>query len=268
MSLFDAAESVNRQQAQPLAARMRPRTLEEFVGQRHFLGEGKLLRRLLAADRLGSVIFYGPPGTGKTTLARLLADALRARRIEPILTREPGGSPFAEQVRQLVLDPAIAPHSALSEALLFYAARADHVEKVIRPALVAGRWVICDRFSDSTRVYQVEAGGLPLEVFKALELIVVKLTYPDLTLILDIPAQVGLGRATTRRLARAIAGEDADAFEKRDLEYHERLRQGFLDVAKTEPRRCKVIDGTAPPEKVAAEVWAHVERRMLPPRQG
>src|SRR5262245_58903953 len=136
------------------------------------------------------ITFEGGEGSGKTTQARLLAEVLRRSGIVPILTREPGGSPFAEQVRNLILDPEVAPHGPLSEALLFYAARADHIEKVIRPSLVAGQWVICDRFSDSTRVYQVEAGGLPLDVFKALELIVVKLPYPDLTFILDVPAEV------------------------------------------------------------------------------
>jgi dTMP kinase len=206
------------------------------------------------------ITFEGGEGSGKSTQARLLADALRARGVEPILTREPGGSPFAEQVRNLILDPGTAPHSPLSEALLFYAARADHLDRVIRPALVSGRWVISDRFSDSTRVYQVEAGGLPLDVFKAFELIVVKLTYPDLTFILDVPPEVGLSRATTRRLAQALSGEDA--YEKRDLAYHTRLREGFLAVAKAEPRRCHVVDATAPEEAIAAEVWAQVERRL------
>jgi dTMP kinase len=207
------------------------------------------------------ITFEGGEGSGKSTQARLLAEALRTKGVEGVLTREPGGSPFAEQVRSLILDPETAPHSPLSEALLFYAARADHLDRVIRPALVAGRWVISDRFSDSTRVYQVEAGGLPLDVFKAFELIVVKLTYPDLTFILDVPPEVGLGRATTRRLAQALSGEDA--YEKRDVTYHARLRDGFLAVAKAEPRRCHVIDATAPEEVIAAEVLLQVERRLM-----
>ncbi len=129
--------------------------------------------------------------------------------IDVVLTREPGGSPFAEALRTLILDPETPPHSALSEALLFYAARADHLEKTIRPALNAGRWVICDRFSDSTRVYQSEAGGLPGEVFDALEEMVVAPTTPDLTLILDLPAELGLGRAQGRRLVAPERGTRA-----------------------------------------------------------
>jgi dTMP kinase len=211
------------------------------------------------------ITFEGGEGSGKSTQARLLDDALRARGVDCVLTREPGGSPFAEQVRALLLDPETHRHSALSEALLFYAARADHLEKVIRPALVSGRWVISDRFSDSTRVYQVEVGGLGQDVFKALELIVVKLTYPDLTFVLDVPAEVGLSRATTRRLAQAISGEQPDAYEKRDADFHERLRQGFLAVAAAEPHRCYLLDGTKPVEAIAADVWAQVERRLVPP---
>jgi dTMP kinase len=208
------------------------------------------------------ITFEGGEGSGKSTQAHLLAKRLEARGIAPVQTREPGGSPFAEQVRALILDPEIHPHSALSEALLFYAARADHLDKTIRPALLAGYWVISDRFSDSTRVYQCEAGGLPLEIFKTLEKNVVKLTFPDLTFVLDLPAQEGLSRATSRRLARALTGDQPDAFEKRDLEFHERLRRGYLTVAAEEPRRCVVVDASAPPEHVADEIWEHVERRL------
>ena len=209
------------------------------------------------------ITFEGGEGSGKSTQAKRLFDGLRARGIDVLMTREPGGSPFAEQMRELILNPAIAPHTPLSEALLFYAARADHLHKTIRPALGVGRWVICDRFSDSTRVYQCDAGGLPLDVFNALEQMVVTLTFPDLTFILDVPAEVGLARAATRRLAQALSGDAPDAFEKRDVEFHERLREGYLAIAKAEPHRCHVIDGTREPDAIFAEIWAQVERRML-----
>lgn len=212
------------------------------------------------------ITFEGGEGSGKSTQARLLYDALQANGIDVRLTREPGGSPFAEQVRSLILDPNIAEHSPLSEALLFYAARADHVNRVIRPALGLGAWIICDRFSDSTRVYQCDAGGLPLETFQALEQMVVKLTFPDLTFILDLPAETGLARASTRRLAQALSGEPPDAFEKRDVEFHERLRQGYLAIAKAEPQRCIVIDATQAPEDIAALILGHVRGRLLPRR--
>jgi dTMP kinase len=180
-----------------------------------------------------------------------------------VLTREPGGSPFAEALRALILDPETPPHSALSEALLFYAARADHLEKTIRPALNAGRWVICDRFSDSTRVYQSEAGGLPPEVFDALEEMVVLPTSPDLTLILDLPAEAGLGRAQSRRLEAPDERGSPDAYEKRDLAFHWKLREAFAAIAQSEPQRCVLIDAAADEAVVADAVWRAVETRLL-----
>ncbi len=219
-------------------------------------------RRLAMA--IGKFItFEGGEGSGKSTQAQLLADRLRGRGSDAVLTREPGGSPFAEQVRALILDPATAPHSALSEALLFYAARSDHLDAAIRPALAAGRWVICDRFSDSTRVYQGVAGGLAPAVLDRLESMIVAPTRPDLTLILDLPADGGLSRAADRRRSNAVVGTQADAYEKRDLAFHERLRAGYVAIAKTEPQRCVLVDGAGSPDAIAAEIWAHVERRLL-----
>jgi dTMP kinase len=210
------------------------------------------------------ITFEGGEGSGKSTQARLLAERLRARGIDTILTREPGGSPFAERVRRLILDPSLESHSVLAEALLFYAARADHLEKLIRPRLAQGGWVISDRFSDSTRVYQSAAGGLPIGIFDALEQIVVAPTRPDLTLVLDIAPEVGLQRATERRIASLRSNAEPDAFEKRDLGYHQHLREGFAAVAMAHPQRCVMIDGTMQPEAIAAEIWTHIERRFFP----
>jgi len=205
------------------------------------------------------ITFEGGEGSGKSTQARALAERLRVCGRSVVLTREPGGSPFAEALRAVILDPTTPPHAALSEALLFYAARADHLERTIRPALAAGRWVICDRFSDSSRVYQGVGGALPADVLEHLERIVVAPTAPDLTILVDVPVAVGLARADARRLASA---SERDAYEGRDAAFHERLRAGFLAIARDEPVRCVVVDGTKDPGDVAAEVWKLVETRL------
>jgi dTMP kinase len=209
------------------------------------------------------ITFEGGEGSGKSTQARLLADRLKARGIAALLTREPGGSPFAERVRALLLDPVIPSHGPLSEALLFYAARADHLDKTIRPALAAGRWIICDRFSDSTRVYQGAAGGLCAETLEALERTVVVTTRPHLTFILDLPPMQGLARARARGKLAGGPAAPADPFEGRDPSFHELLRKGYAAIAKAEPRRCTLVDAAKPTDAVAAEVWALVERRLL-----
>lgn len=212
------------------------------------------------------ITLEGGEGSGKSTQARLLADRLRAAGIGVLLTREPGGSPFAEQVRALILDPATAPHSPLSEALLFYAARADHLDKAIRPALATGQWVICDRFSDSTRVYQSIAGGVDPAVVETLDNLVVAPTVPDLTVILDLPAASGLARADQRRQAGQPASIAPDAYEKRDLAFHEQLREGYLALAKAVPRRCVLVEAGGAADAIADMVWTHVQARLLPGR--
>lgn len=209
------------------------------------------------------ITFEGGEGSGKSTQVRLLADRLRGRGVDPAVTREPGGSPFAEQVRGLILDPATAPHSALPEALLFYAARSDLLDTIIRPALAVGRWVICDRFSDSTRVYQGVAGGVEPTMLDRLEDMIIGKTRPDLTVILDLAVDIGLARAASRRRASPGVVMQPDAYEKRDPAFHVRLRAGYAAIAKAEPQRCVLVDGAKDADAIAAEIWAHVERRLV-----
>lgn len=201
------------------------------------------------------ITFEGGEGSGKSTQARLLAEALRAAGQVVTETREPGGSPFAERLRAFILDPSLPPHVPLAEALLFYAARADHIAAVIRPALEQGQWVICDRFSDSTRVYQGTAGALSPSTIDALEGLVVGPIQPDLTILLDVPPDVGLARARTRNSA-------TDGYEARSLAYHERLRTGFLDLARNHPQRVLVLDGTEDRETIAATTRMAVRSRL------
>ncbi|MEE9547011.1 MAG: dTMP kinase [Hyphomicrobium sp.] len=209
------------------------------------------------------ITLEGGEGSGKSTQVRLLAERLRGCGLDVLLTREPGGSPFAETLRTIILDPKTPAHSALSEALLFYAARADHLDKTVRPALLCGRWVICDRFSDSTRVYQCDAGGLSLDAFHALEEIVVKPTSPDVTVILDLPIEIGLQRVESRRNEAPQASATPDAYERRGLDFHQKLREAFAAIAMAEPQRCLLIDASADEQAVADAIWSGITDRLL-----
>lgn len=191
--------------------------------------------------------FEGIDGSGKSTQARLLAETLRAEGLDPLLTREPGGSPGAEAIRSLVLEGDPDRWSAHTEILLFTAARRDHLEKTINPALASGRTVICDRFADSTRLYQGLRAGLRPLVDQLHALMIGR--EPDLTFIIDMPPETGLSRAKSRRTAE-------ERFEDFGIDLQRKMRTGFLDLAKEFPARCRVIDGDRPPEAVAAEVAA------------
>ncbi len=207
------------------------------------------------------ITLEGGEGAGKSTQARLLAEFLREQGVDVVVTREPGGSPFAERVRGLVLDAATPQPSQLAEALLFNAARADHLERLIEPALAHGNWVICDRFADSTRVYQGEVGGMAPSVLDALDEIVVGERRPDLTFVVDVDPVVGLARVADRRASAPPAA--ADRYEMRSIQYHERLREGFLRIARTEPMRCVVVDGFKSVDQLAIDIKGHVEARLL-----
>lgn len=202
------------------------------------------------------VTFEGGEGAGKSSQVAHLAERLRGRGLGVVVTREPGGSPGAECVRHVLLAGAGEVFGPLAEACLFAAARADHVDQTIRPALERGDWVVCDRFFDSARVYQGD-GGVDRDTLRLLEDVAVGDVRPDLTVLLDIPAEIGLARAGARRGDGAV-----DRFEREDVATHERRRRAFLDLAKAEPRRFGVIDATAAPAAVAEAIWRVVENRL------
>lgn len=210
------------------------------------------------------ITFEGGEGSGKSTQARRLADVLRAHGLEVVLTREPGGTPRAERIRELLFDRSLAGGSALYEALLFNAARAEHLDGLIRPALARGAWVISDRFMDSTRAYQGAAGKARDGDVEALERLVVGATVPDLTLILDLDPAAGLERARARQARETPAVSERDPFEGRDHAFHVRLREAYLAIARAEPQRCAVIDGGRDVEAIAADITRVVTARLAP----
>lgn len=204
------------------------------------------------------VTFEGGEGTGKSTQIRLLADHLRRRGVDVLVTREPGGSPGAEAVRHVILSGAAEEYGTRMEAVLFAAARNDHVEEVIRPALASGAVVLCDRFMDSSRVYQGITGNLEPAFVQNLERVAVNGVIPDCTIILDIPAAEGLRRARLRAGDTSEPGEP-DRFEKEELGTHEKRREAFLDIAEADPLRCRVVDASGTAQDIAEKVFAIVE---------
>lgn len=201
------------------------------------------------------ITLEGGEGAGKSTQLKRLVARLRGRGVEVAATREPGGSPGAEHIRTLVLNGSADRWSPTTETLLMYAARRDHIERVIAPALESGTWVVCDRFADSTRAYQGAAGGADPALITALETYILRDVRPDLTLVFDLPVYVGLARASAR--------PDAEArFESKGVAFHERLRDAFLAIAKGEPERCALVDAQGSVEQVEAAVWAVVSERF------
>ena len=205
------------------------------------------------------ITFEGGEGAGKSTQMRLLAERLAGAGIEAMTTREPGGSPGAEKIRAAILSGAVKRFGPEAEAIMFSAARIDHLDNTILPALAKGIWVVCDRFADSTRAYQGALGAADPELITALERVCVGAARPDLTLILDIAPETGLARAAARR----ASGEKPDRFEAESLEFHRGLRNAFLDIAAAEPQRCAVFDASLPAMELAARIWSTVTIRLL-----
>jgi dTMP kinase len=204
------------------------------------------------------ISFEGGEGSGKSTQIKTLAERLAAAKLRTIVTREPGGSPGAEIIRHLVLSGMGKLLGPDAETLLFAAARDDHVHTVIEPALKQGIWVLCDRFSDSTRVYQGIVGQVAPAIVSAMQRVTIGDLKPDLTVILDVPVEVGTQRAATRRGAGA-----PDRFEAEDIRFHQELRDAYRRIAAAEPERCVLIDATAEPAMVAAKIWSALRDRFF-----
>jgi len=201
------------------------------------------------------VTLEGLEGSGKSTQIALLRERLAQRGIHAVVTREPGGTPLAERLRDIVLHAGEESLSPVSELLVLFAARSVHLDTLVRPALARGEWVLCDRFTDATYAYQGAGRGIADEAIRGLEKAVQRGLHPDLTLLLDLPVEVGLQRAGARRGAAA-----ADRFEREGTAFFERVRARFLEIARAEPQRVRVIDAAQSVQDVAAAIAAEVER--------
>jgi dTMP kinase len=205
------------------------------------------------------ITLEGGEGSGKSTQIRLLAESLKAQGYDVVITREPGGTPEAEKIRDFLVKRDGGNWTPMAECLLLYAARQMHVENLIKPALAQGKVVISDRFADSTRAYQSFGHGLPLQTIEQLNNISLGDFAPDLTFILDLPVEVGLGRAG-KRMAKDQSQEDR--FERLGDSFHERLRKGYLEIAKRDSARCVVIDATRSIQDISHDLLSHVQEKL------
>ncbi len=199
------------------------------------------------------VTFEGPEGAGKSTQAKLLIKFLEGRGIDAVLTREPGGTAVSKKIREILLDPANRAMVPTTELLLYAADRAQHVGELVVPALESGRWVVCDRFVDSTVAYQGRGRGLDMTLIAELNRVATGGLRPDVTFLIDLPPELGMGRVVKRGAAEATAG-GKDRMEGESIEFHRRLRSGFLEIAHAEPGRVRVIDGARPIAAIQTEI--------------
>jgi dTMP kinase len=208
------------------------------------------------------VTFEGIEGSGKSTQIVLLADYLKSIGNRIILTREPGGTPIGDQVRKILLDPANTALDPKAELLLYAASRAQHLYDVILPSIAAGVTVLCDRFSDATLAYQGYGRGLDIEMIRALDCLVTAGIKPDLTILLDIDVARGVARAHGRNADRGLEAEAR--FENEELAFHERVRQGYLTLARESPDRIRIVDASMPPDAVQAGIRMHIDTIPCP----
>ena len=204
------------------------------------------------------ISFEGGEGAGKSTQIQRLAEALEQKGYDVVITREPGGTQGAEAVRYVLLNGYAEKYGASFEAALFAAARADHIDVLIKPALESGKIVLCDRFIDSTRVYQGSISPQLALIVGELEKAAIKNIKPNITFVLDLPAKIGLQRANLRRGANS----PIDRFEKDDLTIHEQRRQAFLDIAAKDQARCVIIDAQNDVDHIASDILSMVEKRL------
>jgi dTMP kinase len=205
------------------------------------------------------ITFEGGEGAGKSTQIDRLRHRLEQLSQPVLVTREPGGSPDAERIRSFILEGRAKSLGPFAEALLFAAARIDHIDNAIEPALKGGTHVLCDRFADSTRAYQGALGNLDPALIDSLERITLRGVKPNLTFILDVPAEVGLSRAGERRASK---GEGVDRFEGEDGSFHQALREAYLSIARTYPDRCIVIHADRPADEVEEIIWSNLGERL------